>query len=313
MTPDLRIAIATLALVVAGCSGGTTAQLPTSTAPLGAARSVAGFVRPGYDELYVSGTVGAIQIFTQPGQGQMPYALISGPYSQIAEPQELFVDKNLTLYVADDSRVEVFPVANTRPSELLTQAGFVNAVAVDSHGTVYVANYAGVTAGTVLAYRRHHTKPTATIASFSGGTFPLGVAVDAADNLYVSYDKYEGSDHFAGGVLKYRAGSGPGVDLGIKAGLVNGITFDRQGNLLLVDENLPGVDVFAPGTKSPSKQILVSGAVQASLNRANTELWIAAGGAGMVFGVSYPDGKLLDTIAAPLGADGVAATRPSPL
>jgi hypothetical protein len=309
-------------LVWSGCSGtGTGPAVSSAPASLGGAltgnahrvaadRTSAtgvGWISPEAKKrtalLYVADqSAGAIEIYKQKGTNQQPIGAIT---QGVSGADGLFVDPNEKLYVCNfgNGTITVYPRAKTAPSETLTGAGSPIDVVVAGNGTVYVANFNSGTNGTVLEYPKGHTTPSKTIVTFGSGSFPEGLALDSANNLYVAYNSSDGE------VLEFGPGSPSGKNLGIHVGYVGGLTIDHSNDLLLDDQNLPGVDVFPPGSTTPSEQIKgFPLAFDIALNHKNTKLWVTAPFTPAVYEVSYPAGTIVDTITSLQSAFGVATS-----
>jgi hypothetical protein len=273
----------------------------------GASATRAGWMSPdakkGKNLLYVADqSAGAIEIYKQKGSNQQPVGAIT---QGVSGPDGLFVDPHGKLYVCNfgNGTVTVYPPAKTTPSETLTGAGSPIDVVAAANGTVYVANFNSGTDGTVLEYPKGETTPSKTIVTFGSGSFPEGLALDSANHLYVAYNSTDGE------VLEFGPGSPSGKNLGIHVGYVGGLTIDHSNDLLLDDQNLPGVDVFPPGSTTPSQQIKgFPLAFDVALNHKNTRLWVTAPFKPAVYEVSYPAGTIVDTITSLESAFGVATS-----
>jgi DNA-binding beta-propeller fold protein YncE len=129
-----------------------------------------------------------------------------------------------TLYVANDlnNTVTEYPIGSMSPSVTLSnQIVAPNGVAVDSKGTVYVTS-GSVGSCYVLEFPKDSSTPATQVNGFN---LPIGLAIDAHDNLYVS-------DAFAEKVYEVKKGTTSPVDLGLSKLADNtGIAFDRKDNL----------------------------------------------------------------------------------
>jgi hypothetical protein len=245
---------------------------------------------------------GAIEIYNQKGSSQQPIGKIT---TGVSGADGLFVDSHGKLYVCNfgNGTVTVYPRGKTSPSETLTGAGSPIDVVTARDGTVYVANFNSGTNGTVLEYAKGQTSPSKTIVTLGSGAYPEGLGLDSSNDLYVAYNLIDGE------VLEFTPGSSNGKNLGIHVGAAGGLTVDHHNDLLLVDQILPGVDVYAPGTSTPSQQITgFAAAFDLALNHKNNELWVTAPFKPAVYGVSYPAGKIVDTITALTSAFGVGTS-----
>ncbi len=291
----------------AGAAAARDGVLTRGLAPSAAAkRTRAGRLAPDAklkNVLYVADQSAAtIEIYKQKGSNQQPIGSIT---EGVSGADGLFVDSKGKLYVCNfgNGTVTVYPRGATSPSETLTGAGSPIDVVTAPNGTVYVANFNSGTDGTVLEYPKGQTTPSKTIVTFGSGSFPEGLALDSSGNLYVAFNSSDGE------VMEFGPGSPGGKNLGIHVGYVGGLTIDHANDLLLDDQNLPGVDVFPPGSTTPSEQITgFQLAFDVALNHTNTKLWVSSPFTPAVYGVSYPDGKIVDTISALKSAFGVATS-----
>ena len=279
-------------------------RLPLPTLPSLSAGWKSARATTGRGLLYVADqSAAAVEIYEQAGKNQQPIGSITQGISGV---DGLFVDHKLNLYACNfgNGTVTVYPPGSTTPSETLTGAGSPKQVVVALNGTVYVSNFNSGTNGTVLKYPKGHTTPSKTIVTFGTGSFPEGLAIDSAKNLYVAYNTNDGE------VLEFSPGSPSGKNLGIHVGYVGGMTIDTSNDILLDDQNLPGVDVFPPGKTTPSKQYKMSGlAYSVALNKKNTRLWITNPfSPPSVNELTYPDGVIVDTITSLKSAFGVATS-----
>lgn len=252
----------------------------------------------------------AVEIYRQKGQNQQPIGQITGlnqPYTG------LFVDSVQNLYVCNygNGTVTVYAPGSTSPFKTLTQAGNPGAVVVRPDGTVYVANRHNGYNGSILTYPPNQTTPSGTLYAFTGGSYPISMALNSKKSvLYIGFDLPAGGN---GEVETVQLSTKKATNLGISVGTAGGIAIDSKKNLLLVDGLLPAVDVFPPGSTTPSQQITgFQGAAGIALNRDNTELWVAEGLNNKIAGVTYPAGAIVDTITLGTGVFDVATSPANP-
>jgi sugar lactone lactonase YvrE len=230
----------------------------------------------------------------------------------IAGPDGLYIDHSGTLYVCNFSAgtVTEYPKGQTTHSKTLTGTIGPKYVVAGRDGTVYVSDFGDGSNSNLYEYANGSTTPTTTIP-FT--TYPAGIALDTHNKLYVAYNDSTNSDIE---VLKFTPGSTKGKNLGIHViyGNAGGLTFDKNRDLLLDDQALPGVDVFPPGATSPSQQITgFSLAYQIALNRKDTDLFVSDPFGPSVAEVAYPSGTPVQTFSSGLsGAFGVATSPDSP-
>ena len=298
----------------AGCSGFQSSSPPVSEQPAGIAPS--DVVRDASKQLLYVGFLassgnGAV-VFDQHGSNQHPIGQIS---QGVDAPFGVFVDDKHNLYVANvkSGTVTVYPPGASSPSETLEGAGAPIDVTVAHDGTVYVVNdqavYSRTGGGSVLEYDSGQTKPSKTIVTFVKKSWPRAVALDSGGDLFVAYNRDGGASWKPDGrVLEFAPGSSSGKDLGIRVGEAGGLAIDKHDNLVLVQYGNsyyfpPNINIFAPGSKKPTKQVPSPygyPGYAVALNQSNTEMWLSCPSLGVAFGVTYPGGKLVDTISSGL-------------
>lgn len=296
--------------VAAGCSSAG------NIVPSGASGAASSSARMGWlspqashgSQLYVADQSNQrVAIFSQ-SSGQ-PTGQIT---DAIAGPDGLYVDPRGTLYVCNfgAGTVTEYLRGQTTHSKTLTGTIAPKYVVKGRDGTVYVSDFGNGSNSNLYEYAHGSTTPTTTIPF---ATYPAGVALDTHDKLYVAYDDSQNNDIE---VLKFSPGSTNGKNLGIhlKFGNAGGLAFDSQGDLLLDDQSLPGVDVFSPGATTPSQQIKgFNLAYQIALNHKDTHLFVSDPFGPSVAEVAYPSGTPIQTFSSGLsGAFGVATSPDSP-
>jgi hypothetical protein len=198
-------------------------------------------------------------------------------------PLGLTVDDSQKLYVAisplgssGTASVDVFPRGATKPSAVYTDglSGPVD-VAVDGHGTLYVANLAkpggggcaqsSGPGGSIVEYAAGSMTPTRTINDFPG--CPSAVAVDSNANLYLTYLYYPASGFAQSDVREYAYQSthGKALHLHVPGGpALGGIAVTAAGDIVVENEQddatLNQVLTFAHGSKKPLTRIQYGGA-----------------------------------------------------
>jgi sugar lactone lactonase YvrE len=140
-------------------------------------------------------------------------------------PVNIAIDRSGTLYVANafGNTVTEYPLGSTSPSiTLSSQIVNTNIVAVDSKGTAYVTSGQSVGEYSVLEFKRGKLKPGIQVSGFDN---PVGLAIDASDNLYVG-------DAGANKVYKVAKGTTTPMDLQLSnLDDPTGLAFDKKGNL----------------------------------------------------------------------------------
>jgi len=282
MKPLSILTAAAAAVFLAGCAGaGSPAQqtaaqsLNIHTYPLGAYGSVSGPNFPfagkrahgsaSYDAkgasklAYVCNLgAGEVDVFRQHGENQQPIARIT---DGILGPGGLTTDRKGNLYVADEGpisgnwTVQVYAPGATSPTKsYTTDLSSPTDTAVGKDGTIYIANFNGLSNGWVTVYPKGNVSKEYRLSDFNGGA-PLSVALDKKENLYVMYDVNNGS-----AVNEYKPGAKTGTNLNLAFGSGGGIQVDPAGNILVAQQLNPSeILIFPPGQTQPSKSISMPG------------------------------------------------------
>lgn len=200
-------------------------------------------------------------------------------------PWGMYVDAHKNLYVAGGT-VEFYPAGSITPTITYSQGlnGPIDVVA-GTDGTVYVANFNGAN-GYVTEYPPGSTTPSLEVTT---GFLTEGVALDAANNMYVTYRAGNGSES----VLMYAPGSSTGTDLGLTglSGGAGGLLVDQSGNLVVVDQ-AGAVDIFPPGSTTASKVIGgMSDPLKVALGHTGKRLYCADNASGTLHVFAYPSGR----------------------
>src|SRR5271170_5477981 len=189
----------------------------------------------------------------------------------LIHPQEIALDPNGNIYVADDfaASVFVYPAGsngNAVPTAIISggNTDFTSpfGIALDSTGNIYVADYGlrlGATPASVFVYPPTASNtgtlneaPSSTISGKDTGLLnPFGIALDSSRNIYVADDG--NSAAMPAIVFVYSAGShGDAAPLatvsGGNTGLVEpcGVSLDSAGNIYVSDFSAASVFVYSP-------------------------------------------------------------------
>lgn len=153
----------------------------------------------------------------------------------IAGADGLFVDPKGNLYVANlrGASVTVYRPGKTSPFEKYVTTKNPTDVVVGRDGTVYISQSSGGCI-CITEYAPGSTVPKLTIPLKTIGGYPLFMALDASNNLYVSIASVGG-----GIVLKVRSGRTKGSPLSLP-GLVTprGLGFTNRGALAVANDTL---------------------------------------------------------------------------
>lgn len=207
--------------------------------------------------------------------------------SGVSDPAQMTVDAQGTLYVANAQtdatgagEIAEYPRGTTSPVRTLTTGlNTTTGVAVDSTGRIYASNKY---LGSIVVFPKGKTTPIETIkANLSG---PDGLAVDKAGDLFIA-------DSSADDVLELTRGSQTPHSLHLK-GLARpvGIALDRRGDVFV--SNYLGaasnVTVYAPGSRSPSRTIVVPGPPYGSESTIAEPMMLSVSNPGNVLIASSP-------------------------
>lgn len=282
---------------VAGCSSNASLGLPN--APAAGAASASRDAATG--GLIYASSYGADSVdYYLKGTG--PNNPVAGSLSgSLSQPWGMAFDHSGNLYVANtnDSNVLVYAKGSTLPTGTLSDPNeFPCDVAVGSDGTVFVGNADGPigASGNVTIYKPGSTRPGQVL---SNGHFlhVAGVALDKAGNVFISYN---GLAQGTGGVVEYHA---PGftrtTNMHIKLDYAGGVGFDRAGHLLVIDQEVPSLNVYTVGSRKPVATLSLPGASWFfAFNRDSTRLYVADDGLGEIDVFRYRPTALkqIDTI-----------------
>jgi sugar lactone lactonase YvrE len=223
------IAASAAVTLLAACSGAThPALLQSGASPQNAARRLVESVRA--DERFgIAGATHAARMAAR------------GPGYNASKK------KTPTLFVSDldAGEIRLYPANTKNP----TQSGSITQglsdpinVAVDSSGTLYVANNGS---STVTEYPFGQTSPSVTLSTSL--VYPNGIAVDSAGTVYVTSGANVGNTY----VLEFPKGAtSPSAQVN-GFGLAIGLSIDKNDNLYVADAHNNEVFEVAKGTTNP--------------------------------------------------------------
>ena len=159
-------------------------------------------------------------------QTTIPVTTTSGTPSLVA----VAVDSVGNLFVADATTQTVYRLNQTSGAiinETTVASGFtgLTSLAVDGLGNVYIADYSG---NTGYKYAPGVTGNYASAGTITT-TYPYGVAVDAANDIYVQ-------DLKSGSLLMYPVSGTSPVTVYSESSSPNGVAVDGQGNVFIADD-----------------------------------------------------------------------------
>jgi hypothetical protein len=251
--------------------------------------------KSGKNLLYVSSyNEGYVDIYKSKGSNQSPMGTIT---SGLNGPEGMAVDKKLNLYVTNtgNNTVTVYAPGSLTPSATYSSGLSEPAgVTVGNDGTVYVSNLDN----SVVEYPPGKMTPSITISI----NFPIAVALDPSNNLYISY---------LGGVEEVPPGSSTGTNLGITLDAPGGIAIDKQDDIVVADQTLPGVKVYPQGSTQPSSTFAtVDDPNPIAFNKKASQLFIGDPTHNVVQVYSYPGETLVNTITTGVNFDAGVAVSP---
>ncbi|HEX3369513.1 MAG TPA: hypothetical protein VHS56_08060 [Candidatus Cybelea sp.] len=235
----------------------------------------------------------AIEIYSTSGSNQSPIGKIT---DGISGPQGCFVDRHGNLFVANASNQTVTMYQRGATTWSLQYTGFAypTNVAVGANGTLYVDDLVG---GKVVEFARGKTRSKRTILV----TDPQGAALDAANNLYVSYNT--GSHGGGPGTVnEYAPKSTKGTDLDLPIVWSAGDAVDSKGDVVVADQGSgignAAVYVFPPGSTQPSETINqgIEDPFRIALDKKNRNLYVADPEVNKLLVYDYASGTLVNTI-----------------
>lgn len=212
-------------------------------------------------------------------KGTGPNNPVAGSLSgSLSQPWGMAFDRSGNLYVANtnDDNVLVYAKGSTSPTRTLNDpADFPCDVAVRSDGTVFVANTDGPigASGNVKIYEPGSTNPGQLLGN---GHFlhVAGVALDKAGNVFISYN---GLAQGTGGVVEYHAPKYTNTtNMHIKLDFAGGVGFDGAGHLLVIDQQVPSLNVYTVGQRKAIATLsLPGGSWFFAFNHDSTRLYVA--------------------------------------
>jgi hypothetical protein len=218
-------------------------------------------------------------------------------------PMGVAVDKQGQVYVVNsgNSTVTIYPHGSTSPSLTIDKGLWAPAgIGVDSKGNVFVANEEQFVTG----YRPGRATPFETISFRSIGGQAIGLAVDAADTVWVVCDNLD-----ALFTIKHGKKVAENANLSGMGGPI-GVSFGRNGMMYVSNYAASNVLVFAPGTTSPA-QTITDGIVNPTFNGVSASgRFFQSNTPGNVVGYKEGRTKPVTTITTTPGPWGVAAYPP---
>jgi hypothetical protein len=239
-----------------------------------------------------------VRVYPESGVNQRQIASItdgvSGAYG-------LFVDGDRDLYVANSTTITAYHPGTLSPYIVYSDPGRPLYVVKTHAGWLYAANQDG----TVSEYPPGRTRPDRTLQT--PGSEADGINVDDESNLYVAYRDASGM----GSIKKFGRNLNGGRILGMQLTQPQGLQLDHAGNILVVETgDKQVVDIFPPGSTSPSKVVQATeGVTQVVLREANETMYVSNRRNGNVYISQYPPGEFQPKIKTNSAAGGMALSN----
>ena len=260
--------------------------------------------------IYVANDSDAITVYAPSAQGSPnPIATMAGSETGLKSPSGIALDAKGNIYIANarggasgHGSVTVYPASgngNIRPIATITGSATAlddpSGIVLDSSGNIYVVNQAGFTGfGSVTVYQSGSNGNVAPVRKLAGErtriSTPGGIALDVAQNIYVTNECYGRDCHGGYGVGAVEvfpaASAGDTAPAKIFAGACsgldspNGIAVDAEGNIYVANRGA------VPNPPAAAVTMYAAG----STGCATPIATICAGSAGL----SQPAGLTLD-------------------
>jgi hypothetical protein len=212
----------------------------------------------------------------------------------------LFVDGDRNLYVANAETISAYHRGSLDSWIVYPDRAGPLYVVKDHAGRLYAANRNG----SVTEYPPRQRRPDRTL--HTPGVEADGINLDDADNLYVAYRDQTGM----GSIEKFRPNSRRGRVLGMQLDQPQGLQLDHSGNILVVESGKGAVDIFPPGSTSPSQIVEAGlGVTQVVLREAGDDMYVSNWKTGNVYISHYPPGEFQPKIETDSGMQGIALSN----
>lgn len=212
---------------------------------------------------------------------------VSSPYGAAFDPSG-----NLYVTNAGTNQVTEYAPGATSPTVTFSGIGDPWGIAVAPDGTLAVAIFGSP--ASILVYPANSQTPSETLSD-SNVQHYFGVAIDASDDVFASYELNSGGGNC--GVEEFVAGSTTPVVLpATPPGCAYALGIDNSGNLIVSAQG--EIDVFAPGASMPSTRIgqgLFGLSFGVALDATQFFLYVADLLNNAVDVFTYPAGVLVDT------------------
>lgn len=207
-----------------GCAGSIPTRTALPSVPLSAKASSNEIATNSTMKIYIADALQSVISIFDP-TGKLTGTITSG----VLHPSGLLVDGNQNLWVANSKTVTMYRSGQTSPARTLNdENGSPDDISVARDGTVYVTNFFH---HSVSVYAPGSNTATRTL-TVPHSQYVVGVAVDATDNLFVTYNDPTGVgyiDEFAGAAQTGLKRLPP------RFSWASDVKIDNAGNLLVLD------------------------------------------------------------------------------
>jgi DNA-binding beta-propeller fold protein YncE len=271
--------------VLAGCA--MLSQSPTSPREGAVANASTHAAYRGLDDLYIADY----------GNGRIDILRHLKPHGRITDgingPQDVTLDASGNLYVVNttgDNITEYAPGASAPAFVYNAGMTFPATVAVDRSGHVYEVDQETRHGSSVVNEYAQESNTMMYSCPVTGKV--VGVALDPAENVFISYITADGG----GRIAEYEGGIAAGCTLVVQSVHIDapgGLVIDDNDNIVLSDQRADEVQIIPPPYRKVVKNIRArfQDPYHISINQANTKIYVTDVLKSRLFILDYPSGK----------------------
>jgi sugar lactone lactonase YvrE len=252
---------------LAGCGGGGSTTPPHHSTPTTAPQV-----------LYVASSNQSLLEFPLTANGNVAASVTITGNPALLDPVPMAIDNNGAIYTSDEQSPAVleFPAGSSGPTAPEANGGlngvqtklgeYCFGIAFDSANKIYVTSESSTGTTPSVAVFTAATGDPSPVQFIQGNatmlTYPVGVAVDSSDNIYVTQAQ-------SGTILKFGPGAGSGTNYNVApiatiqtpGSNLFGIAINAAGQIFVTDASQDAVYVFAAGATGMATPIqTISGA-----------------------------------------------------
>ena len=245
------------------------------------------------------------------GNGQIVILRHLKPHRTITDgingPQDVTLDASGNLYAVNttgDNIAEYAPGASQPAFVYNAGMTFPVTVAVDRSGHVYEVDQETRHGSSLVNEYAQESNTVMYSCPVTGKV--VGVALDPAENVFISYITADGG----GRIAEYEGGIAAGcipVLQGVHIDAPGGLVVDDNDNIVLSDQLARQVEIIPPPYRKVARKIdaRFEDPYHISINQANTKIYVSDALKNKVFILDYPSGK----VAYVLGVYGYGAVK----